>query len=299
MDNADKLNYKRYLEKLPKLKALLSKEELEDVERFQLISQSTQLDSFDGEQWVDFRDTNGLYSISTYSRIRRNIIFDGSPKMEEKIIKQNKQKGYCHTMISVNNIQTSFRVHRELAIHFIPNPNRLPMANHKTGIRDDNRIGNLEWSDNSNNQLQSYLQLREPSRAMLGKTGKDCNNSQKILQFSLDGVFIKEWDAIADAGRFYNISGSCISVAIQRSKPSTGFLWEYKTPPTRKRAKTGKRLFKKIPIVQYDLLGNFIKDWDSVTEAAKSLGGFATLISKACKGKSNTSYGFKWEYKND
>lgn len=302
MDNRDKINYERYLEKLPKLKALLTKEELIEVEKFQIISQSLQIESFEGEEWVYFRNTNKLYSISSYSRIRRNsgdvaTVSGNTNFYNTKIIKQNKQKGYCHTMISVNNNQISFRVHRELAIHFIANPLNLPMANHKTGIRDDNRISNIEWSDNSNNQLQSYLQLRKPSRAMKDKKGALSPNSQKVFQCDENWVIIKEWDSIADAARFFNINASAISFACKKGTESTGYYWKYsgvnKNLGRRKGAVGGRKT-----IIQYDLNGNFIREWESAAKAAKSLGGFGTLIAKVCRGKSNTSYGFKWGYKD-
>jgi hypothetical protein len=36
-------------------------------------------------------------------------------------------------------------IHRLVAIHFIPNPDNLPIINHKNGNRRDNRVENLEW----------------------------------------------------------------------------------------------------------------------------------------------------------
>lgn len=51
-----------------------------------------------------------------------------------------------------------------------------------------------------------------------------------------------------------------------------------------------------IKVYQYDLNGNFIKEFESLTEAAKSCSSFTTNISKCCKGKFHTAGGFIWRY---
>jgi len=51
-----------------------------------------------------------------------------------------------------------------------------------------------------------------------------------------------------------------------------------------------------LPIVQYDMEGNFIKEWESGNQAAISLKINNTSIGKCCKGKSQTAGGFKWKY---
>ena len=53
----------------------------------------------------------------------------------------------------------------------------------------------------------------------------------------------------------------------------------------------------KKPVNQYDLEGNFIKQWDGAVDAAKSLckkAGFD--ITNCCKGKKKTTYKFIWKY---
>ena len=50
-----------------------------------------------------------------------------------------------------------------------------------------------------------------------------------ILQFDLDGSFIKEWDSTKSASIFYNVSTSCICACINgKSKTSIGFVWSKK-----------------------------------------------------------------------
>ena len=44
-----------------------------------------------------------------------------------------------------------FYVHRLVAETYIPNPNNCRTVNHKNGIKDDNRVDNLEWATRRKN----------------------------------------------------------------------------------------------------------------------------------------------------
>ena len=50
-------------------------------------------------------------------------------------------------------------------------------------------------------------------------------------------------------------------------------------------------------ILQYDLEGNFIKEWPSILSASKELKINNTSISKACKGEIKSLDKFRWRYK--
>lgn len=52
-----------------------------------------------------------------------------------------------------------------------------------------------------------------------------------------------------------------------------------------------------IPIIQYDLEGNFIKEWPSMKEAGLILNTDPSNISACCRGIIKTSSKFKWKYK--
>lgn len=50
-------------------------------------------------------------------------------------------------------------------------------------------------------------------------------------------------------------------------------------------------------ILQYDLEGNFIKEWISITQVSKELGFCNKVIIDTCKGRKISSCGFVWRYK--
>ena len=52
----------------------------------------------------------------------------------------------------------------------------------------------------------------------------------------------------------------------------------------------------KIPVVQMDLDGNFIKKWDSASDAMKETGIDGSGITKCCRGKLKKTGGYKWQY---
>ena len=56
---------------------------------------------------------------------------------------------------------------------------------------------------------------------------------------------------------------------------------------------------KSIPIIQYDLDGNFIKEWKSQTQAAKKLKIHQANINKVLLGKRKKTAGFIWKYKEN
>lgn len=74
------------------------------------------------------------------------------------------------------------------------------------------------------------------------KIGKKNPNATHILQYDLDGNFLKEWDCIADIVEFYGMSGhshvsNCCERNIGRTEKfcrAKGFIWRYADKPKRK-----------------------------------------------------------------
>jgi hypothetical protein len=89
--------------------------------------------------------------------------------------------GYLVVGLYKNKKQKMFRIHRLIALHYIPNPNNLPMIDHINRVRDDNRIENLRWATNSENMRNCKMNKRNTS----GFTGiiKDKNKQGFIYRF--------------------------------------------------------------------------------------------------------------------
>lgn len=51
-------------------------------------------------------------------------------------------------------------------------------------------------------------------------------------------------------------------------------------------------------VVQHDVWGKKLREFPSVRDAARHVGGFAPNIWKCCNGDCPTAYGFKWKFKD-
>lgn len=62
--------------------------------------------------------------------------------------------------------------------------------------------------------------------------------------------------------------------------------------------KFGKDNPNSIPIIQYDLQGNFIAEFECLMDVERILGISRVHTSECCRGKRKTAGGFKWKFKD-
>lgn len=75
--------------------------------------------------------------------------------------------------------------------------------------------------------------------------------------------------------------------------------WVTKSQNNRHGTKVARQAEKiKIPVLQYDTLGNFVAEWPGATDAEVALSGkFTGAISHCANGNTKTAYGYIWKFK--
>lgn len=88
--------------------------------------------------------------------------------------RQSDRSGYQYYSLCVEKQERKIKVHRAVAMTFLANPNSLPMVNHKNGVKDDNRVSNLEWVTASENVLHAYKKLGFKSQGGVARKKIQC-----------------------------------------------------------------------------------------------------------------------------
>lgn len=109
----------------------------------------------------------------------------------EKIIKELSQfmhGQYLSVKLTKNGKNIFYAVHRAVAETFIPNPNNLPEVNHKSGVKTENFVENLEWVNRSQNVQHAY-----DTGLKKAKSGEEHPKSEPVRMFDLKMNKIKDF----------------------------------------------------------------------------------------------------------
>lgn len=137
-----------------------------------------------------------------------------------KAKKRGKTK-YLMVTLYDNGKGVNVETHRLVATAFIENPQQKKQVNHKDGNGQNNHVDNLEWVTESENAKHSV--------EVLGHNPKEWK-AKKILQKTLDGELVKEWESTWEVQRQLGFCQVSISRCCRRKKKSGimyGYLWDF------------------------------------------------------------------------
>lgn len=126
-----------------------------------------------------------------------------------------------------------------------------------------------------------------------------------IMQFDLNGTFIKEYSSIADACRENNLFNYSLiyKCCIDKNKTAYGFIWIFKNNFEKEYIEEKiKNLENKLQkkVYQYDISGNLINEFKSLGQASSYIEFDRSSISDWCREDNLQShYGYFWSFKND
>ena len=228
------------------------------------------------------------YQISNLGRVK-NI------KTNKYLHPYKNYSGYLEISLNKNKTKKTYKLHRLIAVYFIPNIENKPTVHHKNNIKDDNRIENLEWATMSE---QNKAINKKPK---IKYTSVSCRSIHKI-NINTNNI-INTYNSISEAAKWIfdnnlthtiefnkkvcsNISSKICAVANGNRNIAYGFYWKYNIEQNLQ-----NEIWKKIPLEltnnkpNYFIssIGRFKNNKGQIISNYKSVSGYKRLnIQKKC-----------------
>ena len=233
------------------------------------------------------------YLISNYGGVK-TLITSSTHRPGGDIAQIADYKGYVNVVIKINGRISTMKVHRLVALMFVPNDLCLPEINHKDENKSNNRADNLEWCNRLYNVRYG--------------TGRDRGVSKlkkELCQYDICGNLIKIWPSVKSAAKELDIDASCITrCACGKIKTYRDYIWLYKDDPNAEKMIQEKMIWlsngnnrfygDKRPVGAVDDSGRLRMIFPSARYAEK-YGFKSSGICKSIKS-GQRHYGYRWVF---
>jgi len=112
---------------------------------------------------------------------------------------------------------TPFRVHRIVALEFLPNPENLPDINHKNTTKTDNSVNNLEWVTQKTNNIHAWENgLHKNNIKALREFNKTKRKPMQVVNITNNDTI--NFDSRVKDANYCSITKSFVSALIYKNK---------------------------------------------------------------------------------
>ncbi len=184
------------------------------------------------ENWSPVFGYESSHEVSDFGRVRskRRKVFAGKRGKErtskEIILKPANLNGYLLVNLRFGGKQKTHLVHRLVAKAFLPNPEDLPVVNHKDFDKKNNKVDNLEWCTQKHNNDYTI----NAGRVKEKPSGFDCKRSIPVEALNEKGEVVAVYGsqrraAFAMKDKYPKAACCCINQALYRGWKMYGFWW--------------------------------------------------------------------------
>lgn len=259
-----------------------------------------QFKKFPDEEFREIKNYKGYYFISNYGQV---VTFHWKNPF---VLRYVFSSGFFFITLILKKKTTMYPVHDLVYTYFVGEIEPGKKVVHHNKITTDNYYKNLELIPISNYKIPGNAKKFDMSLYKEIQSDRPFLNLTQVpvLQFDLDGKFIKEYPSMKEARASTGLLSTSISTKAVEPFSAGGYQWRLKNDPI---FENGIIDIKPLPrpchykrkILQFDMSGNLIEEYSSIMEAARAVKGLYSKISHCLSKISPTAHGFQWKYKED
>lgn len=185
-----------------------------------------EIPGFEDVQGYKVFENGDIVSYKAQESDGRRFFITVSDKPQRVLKPYKDRKGYLKVDLRTGDGERKIiKVHRLVALAFIPNPENKPQINHIDGNKRNNHVSNLEWVtglENHRHKIKMGLNVVPCGDEHYTRKGEKHKNWhhcwKKIRQIDQEGNTIRVFDSLKEASKYVGVHYTTISKALDNQK---------------------------------------------------------------------------------